>query len=121
MEATGPRLAVLLKAACGLRTGQLLVMWNSNFYGGGDLQTMLPYAVPFVQLRRMVSRKCAAGASFTVRYRHAGADRVFQSVGGVPDDSSDSRLAAELPWLGKKLLLFRSFDPDPSRPVIMDT
>jgi hypothetical protein len=119
----GPNLSALLGAACGLRAGQLVVMWNSNFYGGGkdELLTMLPYAVPHAQLRRMVSQKTAAGASFSVRYKHAGRDRVFRSVGGVPDKSSDGRLAAELPWLGKKLLLFRSYDPDDSRPVIMDT
>ena len=56
-----------------------------------------------------------------MRYKHQGIARVFKSVGGVPDASSDAQLSAELPWLGKKLLLFRSFDPDDSRPVIMDT
>ena len=68
-----------------------------------------------------MSRKCVAGESFSVRYKHQGIARVFKSVGGVPDASSDAQLSAELPWLGKKLLLFRSFDPDDSRPVIMDT
>ena len=121
MAGAGPNLAALLRHSCGLQAGQLGVWWNSNFYGGEKLLTMLPYSVPYIQLRRMVSRKCASGASFSVSYEHGGARREFRSVDGIPTPNSDVQLATELPWVGQKLLIFRSLDPDGNRPVIMDT
>ncbi len=88
---------------------------------------MLPYEVPYLQLRRLISQRCKverarAGspnghASFTVRYIQSGQERIFSMREGVVGEESDTTLATDLSWFASKLLIFRSFGADNNRDV----
>eukprot|EP00747_Dinoflagellata_sp_TGD_P102936 gnl/TRDRNA2_/TRDRNA2_168801_c0_seq1.p1 gnl/TRDRNA2_/TRDRNA2_168801_c0~~gnl/TRDRNA2_/TRDRNA2_168801_c0_seq1.p1 ORF type:complete len:478 (+),score=28.88 gnl/TRDRNA2_/TRDRNA2_168801_c0_seq1:121-1554(+) len=113
---SGPRLAHLMR-----RIGAKPVCYFNahGCYGAGaDLAAMIPYGVPYLQLRRLVSRRfLQQKGDFFVRYIRADKEHLFQTHQGVLTPDSDALLAQQPSWLVRKLLIFRSFNVGPGPQV----
>lgn len=94
-----------------------------NQWGMGHEMKVLPYAVPYLQLRSLVSQSCAAKRDFyvkydRVRYVRGGKesdrkeDLLFRAHGGLPTPESDAVLSQKPNLLVRTFCIFRSFAPD---------
>lgn len=81
-----------------------------------DEDTVLPYALPFFELRRLIaSETMFLHSTFVVEYFHWGAPHRFEVLHGLVSRSSDQRLAQAPPYMLRKLLCFRSFPANEER------
>ena len=92
----------------GLQRGCILC-GNSMMGGGGpggtDENSILPYMVPYTQLRMLVSE--TRETDFFVAYERGGAACRFEMRGGNVVTGSDARLRVPLPTPLNKFLFFR--------------
>jgi len=89
------------------RTGAQAVVHDAA--GLCDEREVLPYEVPFFQLRRIIAlHTIPLLQEFYVEYLHFGAPHRFEVRGSVPLRGSDLRLASAPPAFLAKLLAFRS-------------
>ena len=83
---------------------------NSSMGGGGpggtDENSVLPYLVPYTQLRMLVSE--TRETDFFVAYERGGAACRFEMRGGGVVAGSDARLRVPLPTPLNKFLFFRA-------------
>lgn len=75
---------------------------------GSEEEHIIPYSLPFFELRRLITETMPFHQSFVVEYLHCGAPHRFEVLHGFTTKGSDPRLAKAPPFLLQKLLGFRS-------------
>ena len=104
------------------RTGCAMTSHANSVLGrGGEVQSVFPYRIPWLQLRRMISVEVLpelrkSGGGFHVDYTLSGGERRrFEVRGGELTPGSDPRLAVPPPLLLQKLTTFKSVLVDDAR------